>query len=252
MLPILLHAHYSLYNDDLDFWCALAAQSGDPSLELGCGTGRVMLALSQAGRRVIGLDWDAAVLAFARQLSGGRLSFLRSDMRRFRLDARFALIYSPCNTYSTFTPAERRTILECAAAHLQPGGTFAFSIPNPLSLQQLPHHAPPEVEDTFRHPLDGEPVQVSAAWSRSGNRFKLEWIYDHLLPDGRIERSIAATSHDLSGPAIYRQELQEAGLKITGMYGDYDRSAFDSQESPYLILVARSGAAPTFNLPHNF
>jgi SAM-dependent methyltransferase len=252
MLPAILHAHYSLYNDDLDFWCALAAQSGDPCLELGCGTGRVMLALAQAGRHVIGLDWDAAVLAFARQLSGGRLAMLRSDMRRFHLGARFAFIYSPCNTYSTFAPAERRIILQCVTAHLQPGGSFAFSVPNPLSLQQLPHHAPAEVEDTFPHPADSEPVQVSAAWSRSKNRFKLEWIYDHLLPDGRIERSIAATSHDLSGPAVYRQELQEAGLNVTDVYGDYDRSPFDSQESPYLILVARSGAAPAPGSLHHF
>ncbi len=242
MLPAILHAHYSLYNEDLLFWTQLAAQFGDPSLELGCGTGRVMLALSQAGHRVIGLDWDAQVLSFARQSSRGRLSLLRTDMRSFRLGAAFAFIYSPCNTYSTFTPAERRTILRRVAAHLQPGGGFAFSIPNPISLQQLPHAAPAEVEDTFPHPGDGEPVQVSAAWSRSGNRFRLEWIYDHLLPDGSIERTIAATSHDLSGPAVYRQELQQAGLSILGAYGDYDLSPFDSQSSPYLILVARYGA----------
>jgi hypothetical protein len=96
------------------------------------------------------------------------------------------------------------------------------------------------VEDTFPHPADGEPVQVSAAWSRSKNRFNLEWIYDHLLPDGRIERSIAITSHDLSGPAVYRQELQQAGLRVAGEYGDYDLSAFDDAVSPYLILVAEA------------
>ena len=40
--------------DDAAFWLARAAESGGPVLELGCGTGRVLLPLARAGHEVTG------------------------------------------------------------------------------------------------------------------------------------------------------------------------------------------------------
>lgn len=242
MLPLLLHAHYSLTNEDLPLWLSLANRYGSPCLELGCGTGRVLKFLAESGFAAFGLDLDGSVLALAHQMAAPGMHLLQADMRFFPLQTHFGLIYSPCNTFSTFSPAERRAILAQAAAHLQPEGAFAFSIPNPAYLQSLPHISPPEVEDSFPHPLDGQPVQVSAAWKRAANRFHLEWIYDHLLPDGRVERLQAATSHDLSSAPVYQQELRQAGLFLSDVYGDYDRSPYDPEDSPYLILVGRAPA----------
>ncbi len=39
---------YRDYDDDIDALLELAAECGDPILELGCGTGRVMLPLAQS------------------------------------------------------------------------------------------------------------------------------------------------------------------------------------------------------------
>jgi len=41
---------------DVDFYMGCAKVYGSPALELGCGTGRILLRLAEAGHRVCGLD----------------------------------------------------------------------------------------------------------------------------------------------------------------------------------------------------
>ena len=48
--------------EDLPFWISLANEHGDPILELACGTGRVTLALAQAGFSVTGVDTSEGML----------------------------------------------------------------------------------------------------------------------------------------------------------------------------------------------
>jgi glycosyltransferase involved in cell wall biosynthesis len=64
MYPQLYHTHHSLRARDLPFWESLAAKIGDPILELGCGTGRVLHTLAGLGYTVTGLDYDPDMLAF--------------------------------------------------------------------------------------------------------------------------------------------------------------------------------------------
>ena len=47
---------------DLDLYLALAARTGGPILELGCGTGRVAVPLAAAGHEVTAVDIDPAML----------------------------------------------------------------------------------------------------------------------------------------------------------------------------------------------
>jgi hypothetical protein len=89
--------------------------------------------------------------------------------------------------------------------HLAPGGIFAASLPNPLRLASLPARGPAEVEETFPHPRTGNPVQVSSAWQRRKDAFTLTWHYDHLLPDGQVERQTVETCHSLQPLEAYRR-----------------------------------------------
>src|SRR4051794_19283497 len=57
---------YGTYEDDLDFFVQLATAldpgRGLPLLELGCGTGRIALALAEEGFQVVGVDTSMAML----------------------------------------------------------------------------------------------------------------------------------------------------------------------------------------------
>ena len=239
MLPVLYHAHHNQHLDDLPFWLKLAGQTGGSVLELGCGTGRVLLPLAKAGQQVVGIDRSLAMLKFAKSMAKEidiTPRLVAADIRRFHLNNRFSLIILPCNTYSTLDKEDRQSCLECVRQHLPAGGSFALSIPNPDNLRGLPACSKAEPEEEFLHPYSGNPVQVSSAWQRTRQLFIITWIYDHLLPDGQVERFSETVAHHLAPTAEYLDEIRSAKLEIIHLYGDFDCSEY-SQDSPYLICV---------------
>jgi SAM-dependent methyltransferase len=241
MLPELYHAHHSRYTEDLAFWLALSAQMGGPVLELGCGTGRVLMALAQAGYHCIGIDNDLSMLEFLGTRIGKLMPrpwFIATDITQFNLSAQFSLIILPCNTYSTLRKNERLACLGCVHKHLKPGGIFAVSIPNPETLADLPGRSAPQLEDEFLHPQTGNPVQVSSSWQRTKDTFQMTWIYDHLLPDGRVERFTARSIQQVLPAKRYLDEIRGSDLEVIGVYGDFGCSPYE-ENSPYMICVAK-------------
>ena len=241
MFPLLYHTHHSLHMEDLPLWLALAGQHPGPILELGCGTGRVLLPLLQAGHVVYGLDHSLEMLRFLHDnlppaLQDKAHVFL-ADMACFHLAEQFSLIILPCNTWSTLPAEQRQAALERISAHLAPGGAFAVSLPNPDALAEMPRQGEEEVEETFTHPHSGFPVQVSSAWRRSKGHFTIFWHYDALLPDGQVERLTAQVEHLMEPAEVYIQELEQAGLQVSAVFGDFDQAPYTA-ESPALILAA--------------
>jgi len=241
MFPQLYHTHHSRFTQDLNFWMDLAAQSADLLLELGCGTGRVLIPLAHAGYRCIGIDHDRAMLGFLQAKLDPVLKpaplLIQADISRFKLGVQFPLIIIPCNTLSTLDEQQRRSCLECTRRHIRKGGTFAASLPNLEILMQLSKKSPRELEDEFIHPQSGNPVQVSSSWRRAKHTFTLTWTYDHLFPDGKVERLNIDTVHHLVSAEEYLDDFRQAGFKISAVYGDYDRSAYTA-DSPALIILA--------------
>jgi hypothetical protein len=169
----------------------------------------------------------------------GQIHLVQADLAAFHFGCRFRLIYLPCNTLSTLHAAQRKTLFACVAAHLTPNGVFAASIPNPEWLADLPAIGEEEMEETLVHPESGNPLQISSSWERTAEVFRLSWHYDQLLPDGQVERVTLETIHNLAMFADYQSALEDVGLIVKAVYGDFDRSEY-STESPNLILVART------------
>jgi len=64
--------------DDAPFYLELAKLYGGPILEVGCGTGRVLLPIARSGIEIHGLDNSAPMLAVLKdKLSRERLPFER-------------------------------------------------------------------------------------------------------------------------------------------------------------------------------
>ena len=241
MLPLLLHAHFSQYQDDLGFWVNLADEHGDLILELGCGTGRILNHLAQFYHYLFGIDHSHEMLAFLKNNltvnNRSKIHIYQADFSEFHLAEKFNLILVACNTFSTLPEHKRVAVLSRVKCHLTSGGVFAFSVPNPASISNLREQSQPEIEAVFKHPIDNEPVQVSSSWTRDGSKWTLTWQYDHLLPDGTIKRTNAQTTHYLTPVDQYTREIKNAGFQKSILYGDFDQSPY-TEDSSYLISVS--------------
>ncbi len=117
---------------DIAFYLERAGRAGGPILELGCGTGRITLALVSRGFSVDALDISEPMLRElekkAARLSESdrqRLTLLRLDMRELKLDKKFALILCPFSAFTYLVEEEDQSrALRKIGEHLESSGTF--------------------------------------------------------------------------------------------------------------------------------
>jgi SAM-dependent methyltransferase len=136
------------YVEDLPLWRSLAAEYGDPVLDVGAGTGRVSLDLARAGYRVTALDRDPELLAALTDRALGRngellplssqMTTVVADAREFDIGEQFPLVIVPMQTIQLLGgPEERTSFLRCAHRHLVAGGALAVALSEVLDLYEV-------------------------------------------------------------------------------------------------------------------
>jgi SAM-dependent methyltransferase len=125
---------------DVTFYRELARRRGaDRILELGAGSGRVTMPLARDGRSVVALDQSEAMLARLRTRIARlpapvakRITPVTGDLRTFSVAGRFPLAIAAFNVLEhLYTRGEVTACLQRIAAHLAPGGVFAFDVQLP-------------------------------------------------------------------------------------------------------------------------
>ena len=66
----------------------------------------------------------------------------------------------------------------------------------------------------------------------------LTYIYDRVRPSGEVNRSVFSTELRYSTEAEVRLLLQQCGLRVTHVYGDYDLAPVGAGDN--LVFVARA------------
>ena len=87
------------FTDDLDFYAGLAGTQGGRVLELGCGSGRILVPLARAGHHVVGVDTSPHMLALACE----KLATAGPEVARARRPGRPALF----RAQRAFRPRDR-------------------------------------------------------------------------------------------------------------------------------------------------
>ena len=242
---------YAGFNDDVDFYENLARAVEGSILELGAGSGRVAIPLAQGGYEVTGIDTSAAMLEEARKRmrslgkKAGRLQMIEADMTDFALPQRFGMIFVAANTFQhLLTTKQQQSCLARVAAHLQPGGLFAMSIRSPVTVSwdEVDAPAPLLLDWTRADPETGELIMKFVAAEAEPARMvrKLTYIYDRIRADGQVLRKVFITELRYSTQAEISLLLQQVGLRVTHVYGDYDLTPVGVGDN--LVFVARAEA----------
>jgi len=109
------------------------------ALELGIGTGRPALPLSERGVQVHGIELSPAMVAQLRAKPGADdIGVTVGDFATTRVDGAFTLAYLVRNTIMNLTTQDEQVAcFRNVAAHLEPGGVFVIEVMVP-ELQRLP------------------------------------------------------------------------------------------------------------------
>jgi ubiquinone/menaquinone biosynthesis C-methylase UbiE len=127
----LLRGDYSAWADR-PFYRAIIEQRGGPALDVGCGTGRLMLDYLQAGLDVDGVDNSPEMLAICRAKAAGwqidvSARLFQQEMARLSLPRRYATIIVPSSTFQLLTDAQAAArAMVRLREHLAPGGLLVM------------------------------------------------------------------------------------------------------------------------------
>jgi SAM-dependent methyltransferase len=233
---------------DIAFYVAAASKYGDPVLELGCGTGRVTMAIAKAGYRVVGLDISEKMLERAAEKRSTllreareRLQLVQGDMTRFALKERFRTIVIPFRPFQHLLEVEQQmNCLRCVREHLLPNGRLILDF---FQTDAERMHDPMFLKESSLVEYDlpgGRRVALServAAFRRGQQRNDVEMIFRVRHADGRQERLVMAWTLRYFFRYEVEHLLARCGFEVAAVYGNFDRSAL-ADTSPEMIFVA--------------
>lgn len=242
-------ADYRDYTEDIELIGLLAEESGDPLLELGCGTGRVLAPLAAAGHTLTGVDLSPTLLALARKRLAGqgllqRVHLVEADLCTFALERRdFALAFCTSNTLMHLTdPRDQMAALKNAHAHLRPGGQILLDLFNPDVLRLTSAHGLSELADQWIDESTGAHVLKwcvrTVDWAAQLQ--ETLFIYEELLPSGQSRRTACPFTLRFLWCHEAELMLQAAGFAVEEIWGDFEGGDYDAA-SDHLILLARKG-----------
>jgi SAM-dependent methyltransferase len=245
-LPELYDLEHANFAEDIALYLQFAEVIGDPILEMGCGTGRVLRPLAVAGHRVTGVDRSAPMLTRARQVlvgipepgtvtlfEGSMASADRAPGGPFGL-----VIFSLNGLMHLPTLAEQREALVAARRALDPRGMLVIDLPNPTPDWLAAFDGRVHLDGTWDR-RDGEAVSrfSSSTHSPSLQRIDTELWYDTVHRDGSVQR--VRTRFQMR--YLIRSEL-ELLLELVGfvewqIYGTYELDPFDDHSERMLVTA---------------
>lgn len=241
---------FDAFDADVELYLGYAGLVGGPVLEIGCGTGRLLTPLAEAGYEVTGLDSSESMLDIARTRTTGfddSVRLVHGDMRdltRFDQNA-FRLVIVAVNSFLHLeTQVDQITALRQIRNVLDRDGLLVVDVFNPTPQSLI------RMDD--RYAFDAE-------WNMNSGNLVQRYSHRHLdSAEQLITTRLFFDVIDESG-AIARQTttyrmryvhrfelellLSHAGFELEGIYGSYGLEQYD-HEADQIITVAHRTANP--------
>ncbi len=239
---------------ELAFYRTVVERNGQPALDLGCGTGRLLLPLLRAGLDVDGCDISPDMLAHCRQLAakvGLEPRLYQQAMHDLELPRLYRTIYI-CDSFGIGGQRQHDAeALRRCHRHLAPGGVLVFS-----------HGLPYADAEGWSSWLPEERRRLPQAWPTTGARRRaangdeleervrlvdLDPLEQRLTLEIRAAlwqagQLVAEEEHTLVETLYFRNEilllLQQAGFGEVTVHCAYTGAAATAEDT-WLVFVAR-------------
>ena len=220
-------------SEDRDFYLSLVGETSLDILDLGCGTGLLALEYAARGHRVVGVDPAAAMLEVAlRADTKKHVVWIQDFAETFTHDRRFDLIIMTGHAFQVLLGDDQvEGSLSNMIQHLKPNGTVVFESRNP-SLNWDSQWA-----REYEMQTDHGSVRASRRMTDTSAAPEfLSFAWDYQFSDMILTSE--STLRFLSVEKILGF-ARRAGLRLEVLYGDWDRSPFNPEESREMIFKFR-------------
>lgn len=234
--------------EDRFFFLQVIARNGQPVLDVGCGTGRLLLDYLSQGIDVDGVDVSADMLALCRaraQALGLQARLYQQSMEELDLPRRYQTIIVPSSSFQLLTePRVAEAAMRRFYAHLLPGGVLSMPF-----MRIWPEGKPLETEWELNReivrPEDGATVR---RWSRA--RYDPESQLEHTEDryEVRLGDQVLASEHHRRSPATrdytWDQAMElfmDAGFGDLRLYGGFAFEPLTGDDSIVTVLGKKEG-----------
>ena len=198
-------------------------------LDMACGSGRHAISFAQAGFDVTAIDLSENLLNVAKsnaEKEKVNVDFILSDIRKFNPEKKFDLVLNLFTSLGYFEKDdENAKVVQKAFELMNSGGWFVLDYFNKNYI--LNNLIPITVEN-----IAGK--RITQTREIKNNRVEKNII----IRNGEKE------SYYLESVRLYSKEevikiLERTGFEIVKIFGDFDGSKFDANNSPRLIVFSK-------------
>ena len=192
-------------------------------LDLACGRGRHSIYLNKLGYNVVGADLSENSINFAKKFENDTLQFIVKDMRQ-PFQEKFDAIFNLFTSFGYFENDEDNlTTLKAIKTSLNDVGFAVIDFMNVHKvIENLVANEEKEVDGT---------IFIIKRWFKEGYIYKnIKFTYENEAFEF-TEKVKALTLED------FEVLMEEAGIYLLDIFGDYKLHKFHKKESDRLIMI---------------
>lgn len=230
-----------LQSEDIAFYRQVIPTEAKHLCEVACGTGRILLSLKKAGRKLTGIDLSEDMLRIARQKSamqGVAADWILADMCCLPdMDPVDVMICGYNSMQHICEPEKAQVFLQSAKAQLAPGGILIIDVFNPNPMFLFPEGNRRELA-RFRTAENTEVCVVEE--TRYYPDMLINEIVYHYALDGNYTFSETYTMKQYE-PEVLDALIAHAGLRIMRKIGSYDGEGFIPSAPKQIYILEKCG-----------
>ncbi|MBI4278172.1 MAG: methyltransferase domain-containing protein, partial [Armatimonadetes bacterium] len=231
---------------DMKFYRGLIPSPDARVLELGCGTGRILVPLAAHCGYIRGIDISDSMIAVCRRkltdhgIPPARAAVEIGDITAFQLDRAFNLIIAPFRVFQVLVDdAQVEGFFRCVRAHLAPRATCVLNVFNPLFGREEMAAKWPRDEETlvWEVPVEGGCVTCHDVRRRLDSLRQViypELVYRRYGARGLEEEVVLPLAMRYYYPEQFEALVAGHGFRIVRRWGGYAGEAYG--EGPELVL----------------